>query len=333
MPRIQPRLFRQAARINPLLATLLPACRDLSSAQNELRWIRQHVEETRSDSLTRLCNRRGRGEPLQYVLGSQPFGTLDIKCRRDVLVPRAETEAYTYHLASLIRTGHKREDSLSVVDFCTGTGCIPLLLASLLQQARVCGVDISHKAVALSKENIRHNMAKGCLPRDRDISIVESDIFSDTLIDDLAQSRWDVMVSNPPYISQDIWNHGRGQLGYSVRKYEPRLALVPGLGRVIPDGWAHEDVFYARLLEIAAVLRPRFVLLEVGDEAQARRVLGHLLLREMGSVRVWRSWPDGQPEGEDAAQLSVESGERRWDVPVEGSGPVRAILITRLEET
>jgi methylase of polypeptide subunit release factors len=96
MPRLPPALFRQAAQISPHLPTLLPVCRDIPSAANELRWIKQHIAETRGSSfgipddkrLLRLCQQRGRGVPLQYVLGSQPFGPLDIKCRPGVLIPR-----------------------------------------------------------------------------------------------------------------------------------------------------------------------------------------------------------------------------------------------------
>lgn len=93
MPRIPPSLLSRAYRISPHAATLLPTCRELPSALNELRWIRQHVAQLglKQDSerqVARLCQRRGRGEPLQYVLGSQPFGNLDILCRPGVLIPR-----------------------------------------------------------------------------------------------------------------------------------------------------------------------------------------------------------------------------------------------------
>lgn len=108
MPRIPPSVLLRAHRISPHLATLLPTCRELPSALNELRWIREHVllsssaaaqcprqrqqPTTKNKILERqvalLCQRRGRGEPLQYVLGSQPFGNLDIMCRSGVLIPR-----------------------------------------------------------------------------------------------------------------------------------------------------------------------------------------------------------------------------------------------------
>ncbi|KAI0471885.1 S-adenosyl-L-methionine-dependent methyltransferase [Xylariaceae sp. FL0804] len=206
MPRLAPAVLRRAHNICPHLATLLPACRDLRSARNELRWIREHVllsqknhnhhqhhhqhdrHHHQSGSVTssyaaavldhlatevavgRLCARRAVGEPLQYVLGSQPFGHLDLRCRRGVLIPRPETEAWVLALAQRLlllrddgrdrdhgsRHGHghghghgsRRHDDataasagaaaaappLRVLDLCSGSGCIALLLYAQLQQ-------------------------------------------------------------------------------------------------------------------------------------------------------------------------------------------------------
>ena len=97
MPRLPTSLLRRARHIHPLLPRLLRPCRDLESAQNELRWLREHaiekgeVEGERArwqSKLDRLCRERERGRPLQYILGSQPFGNLDILCRSKVLIPR-----------------------------------------------------------------------------------------------------------------------------------------------------------------------------------------------------------------------------------------------------
>ena len=78
MPRLPPWLFRQAKKRSPELATLLPACRDLGSATNELRWIKEHALKSYRHDVNRrisnLCAARGRGVPLQYILGTQPFG-------------------------------------------------------------------------------------------------------------------------------------------------------------------------------------------------------------------------------------------------------------------
>lgn len=109
MPRLPTSLIRRARNQDPLLVPLLKICRDLPSAQSELRWIGEHAssvvhreeDDTTLSARTRneredayvalkskLCHDRGRGRPLQYVLGSTPFGPLDLSCRPGVLIPR-----------------------------------------------------------------------------------------------------------------------------------------------------------------------------------------------------------------------------------------------------
>lgn len=346
MPRIPPWLFRKANRHSANAAALLPACRDLPSAINELRWLKDYVNGTtytaREGLLARLCNKRGRGYPLQYILGSQPFGPLDIKCRPGVLIPRPETEAYTYHLASLLKSGGLKvgesDRGLSIIDFCTGTGCIPLLFYALLQRQfehlEVLGLDVSPQAVSLSRSNIVHNIRLGHLPDSRptqNLNIQQGDIFRDEAIETLAERNWDVMVSNPPYISRHAWHYGGGHIGYSVRKYEPSLALIPGDDIPVPAQWEHEDVFYARLLDIAWRFKSRVILLEVGDESQALRVISRLYQHKLSAkshVQVWRDWPDLAPSGDEHAVLefTTKNGSRQT-VPIKGGGNIRSIFI------
>lgn len=93
MPRIPPQAFRNARNISKELARLLPVCRDLHSAQNELRWLGEHAAEksngrNENHLLHQYVRRRARGEPLQYILGTEFFGDLEIDCRPGVLIPR-----------------------------------------------------------------------------------------------------------------------------------------------------------------------------------------------------------------------------------------------------
>lgn len=256
-------------------------------------------------------------------------------------------------MASLIKRGsllgqghHKPPAALRVLDLCTGTGCIALLLYSLLRDAvpdglHVLGVDISAQAVSLAHENLTHNITKGLVsapqaPR-HSVDFTLGDVFSDSLLSagqakgdeggDRPQ-RWDVMVCNPPYVSRWAFAH---QTARSVRNYEPKIAQVPavayGGGAVRP-----EDVFYARLLDIAARLRPRVMLFEVGDLKQALRVaemaLGHKDLAGSGSgvnVEVWRDWPDAAPEEDEEISANVFEGRR--EVHIRGSGHGRSVFI------
>ncbi|KHO01522.1 Modification methylase HemK [Metarhizium album ARSEF 1941] len=352
MPRLPSRLLRQARQHSPNLAALVPACRDIQSAQNELRWLTEYVTQTintqsivsKDQRLRSLCQRRRRGVPLQYILGSQPFGPLDIKCRSGVLIPRPETEAYTYHLVDLIKSGKllpsrssNDDDELSIVDLCTGTGCIPLLLYALLQPSfsrlRVRGVDISSQAISLAKLNIDHNTKLGNISvsqPDQTLNFLRGDIFKDQDVAPLTRNPCDILVSNPPYVSRKAWDLAQGRLSYSVRKYEPRLALVPHVDAPVPAGWQHEDVFYSRLLDLAMLLKPRVALLELGEEPQARRVLGCLFRHKIAkfvAVEVWRDWPDLTAADGEAGALVVEADDTSRRVLVKGSGEVRSILL------
>jgi hypothetical protein len=100
MPRITTSLIRKARAIDALLPALLAPCRELQAAQNELRWLREHVEKVakarrakgdtiaKASLLRQLVRERAAGKPLQYLLGTEYFGDLEIRCRPGVLIPR-----------------------------------------------------------------------------------------------------------------------------------------------------------------------------------------------------------------------------------------------------
>lgn len=102
MPRILTSLLCKAHTIDPFLPPLLATCRDLPAAQNELRWLRQHVDKVakarraKGDVLAegallrQLVKERASGKPLQYLLGTEFFGDLEIRCRPGVLIPRCK---------------------------------------------------------------------------------------------------------------------------------------------------------------------------------------------------------------------------------------------------
>jgi methylase of polypeptide subunit release factors len=244
----------------------------------------------------------------------------------------------------MIKTGEllghnpgETQDDLSIIDVCTGTGCIPLLLYATLRSSfhhlHIRGVDIAPEAVDLAKLNIRHNTSLGNIEAPTAgarLDILRGDIFNDKDAMSLAQGSCDILVSNPPYVSQKSWDCGHGQLGYSVRKYEPRLALVPCHDLPIPPGWRHEDVFYARLLDFAMLLKPRASLFELGGELQARRVLGRLFrhkIAELITAEIWRDWPDLSTIDGEAKELVIEAEGISRKVPIKGSGQIRSIFL------
>jgi len=282
---------------------------------------------------------RSTGVPLQYVLASQPFGNLDILCRRGVLIPRPETEAYVHHLAGVVRTRFARKKAhgagLCILDLCSGSGCIALGLFALLARhfptLHVQGIDVCPKAVALARENIRHNkdnLTGGGLAASQSISFRRMDVFSPRFLADIGAREWDVIMSNPPYVDPVTWALGRGGLGLSVRRFEPERALLAPLDVPLEkDGvvWERRDAFYGRLAEVVRVLQPEMTLWEVGEETQAGRVLE--IVRKMGlghwQAEVWRDWPDVPGDRGD------NEAEMMFGTPTRGSGNMRSLFLQR----
>ncbi|KAJ6120224.1 hypothetical protein N7523_004504 [Penicillium sp. IBT 18751x] len=362
MPRIPVSVLIQAHRQNPLLPLLLKECRSLDSARNELRWLRERaLRDSKSPARLRgsklgwrmrlrsMCIWRSRGFPLQYLLGDQPFGDLEILCRRGVLIPRPETESYTYEAARLIRQSvesHQdpkstRSRSLRVLDLCTGTGCIALLLHALLaphfKEMTILGVDISPRALDLAQKNLDHNMHHGLLSRraSADLHFQRANVlgrahdsipaveeilpqyFSQPAISgESIETGCDLLISNPPYISTSDFRDGT--TARSVRLFEPRLALIPPTFDSIETTYDRpEDIFYRRILALALKLRPKITVLECGDMRQARRVF------EMYTAMVSSHFEDSSAEIWPSTELDLTANGFH---PYDGS---RCVIIKR----
>lgn len=160
-----------------------------------------------------MVKRRGEREPLQHILGSTSFCGLEIKCSRDALVPRPETELLAERawqfLASL------QQPEATALDVGTGTGCIAIAIAVNALKAKVHAVDLSSAALALARENAaRHNVS------DR-ITFLEGNAFAALT----SGSKFDLIVSNPPYLATEEI----ASLDPEVRKFDPLLALDGGV--------------------------------------------------------------------------------------------------------
>ncbi|WP_295638909.1 peptide chain release factor N(5)-glutamine methyltransferase [uncultured Methylibium sp.] len=154
-----------------------------------------------------LLARRAAGEPLAYLLGTKEFFGLALAVTPDVLVPRPETETLVEWALELLPV----DRVAAVVDLGTGSGAIALALAQQRPQARVIAIDSSAPALAIAAANgLSHGLAVEWLP---------SDWFGA-----LAGRRFDVIVSNPPYIAT-------GDAHLQALTHEPRQALTSG-----PDG-------------------------------------------------------------------------------------------------
>ncbi|KAJ6024516.1 hypothetical protein N7540_005313 [Penicillium herquei] len=310
MPRLPTSILIKAYRENPLLPCLLRECRSLESSRNELRWLRERAQRDSPEWRTRLramCRQRSKGVPLQYLLGDQPFGELDILCERGVLIPRSDTESFTNEAARIIHEMAKSKNepsstrSLRILDLCTGTGCIALLLHQLLSpnfNLKILGVDISPIALNLAQRNLVHNIEQGYLAESAStqVQFLRADVLSQGTSKsippveeilpklyepDLSKSnetgsgieteaKLDLLISNPPYISnKDFWN---GTTSRSVRRFEPHLALVPAPQSTLPDECNAEDIFYHHILRLSLKSSARVTVLECGDIMQARQV-------------------------------------------------------------
>jgi len=155
-------------------------------------------------------NRRINNEPIAYITGKKEFWSQDFFTNKSTLVPRPETELLIYKILDIFK--NKR---INILDIGTGTGCILLSLLKELYNSRGIGIDISSKAIKIAKANSRN------------LNLVNRAKFKNVEISNYTLGKYDLIVSNPPYIpSKDI-----KKLSKDIINFEPKEALDGG-----PDG-------------------------------------------------------------------------------------------------
>lgn len=160
---------------------------------------------------TDFIYRRGRREPAHYIIGEVEFCGLIFKINKDVLIPRPETESLVEEAIGLSLK------EVTVLDLCTGSGCIAISIAKGLPAGRVYAVDISEGAVNIAKENAERNGVE-----DR-ITFLAGDLFK--AMEGIGmEGKFDLIVSNPPYVSKIEME----ALQPEIKDYEPVLALYGG---------------------------------------------------------------------------------------------------------
>ncbi|MGO9379809.1 MAG: peptide chain release factor N(5)-glutamine methyltransferase [Dissulfurispiraceae bacterium] len=150
------------------------------------------IDDAASKVIDAFAKRRVQGEPIQYIIGHVDFYGLRIHVGKGVLIPRPETELLVEETVNLIkRSGEmvSRQIGLSVLDLCTGSGCIALSIAKSFLQANVYGIDTSAMALEYAKLNAEYNGI-------RNVTFIEGNLFSP--LD--SGVCLDFIVSNPPYI-------------------------------------------------------------------------------------------------------------------------------------
>ena len=189
-------------------------------------------------SFDKLIARRSSKEPIAYILKKKEFWSKNFYVDKNTLIPRPETELMVEKIVSIF----KNKD-IQILDIGTGTGCILLSILSELKQSRGIGVDISQRAIRIAiKNSIKHKLCHKVK-------------FYKKSLTEVYDSKFDLIVSNPPYIKKkDIKN-----LEDDIKKFEPKLALDGG-----NDGL---DVIRKVIYKSRSILKLNGMLaLEIGNE-------------------------------------------------------------------
>lgn len=233
------------------------------------------LQDRLCDKYFELIDRRSKGEPVQYIMGSQEFMGLEFIVNENVLIPRQDTETLVEDALEIINTGTLRGEDMDVkrkewdiLDLCTGSGAIGVSLARIANKVNVTCSDISEGAIKVAKENAqKHGVAKS-------VKFEQGDLFK-PFSKHFRKQKFDMIISNPPYIKSSIIP----TLQKEVCEHEPLSAL---------DGGESGLDFYERIVSgVGSHLRKSGVLLlEIGHD-QGEAVSG-LLSRngEFTSIRV-----------------------------------------------
>ena len=167
----------------------------------------QEIDEKNILIFKKYLQRRSNNEPIAYILKEKEFWSKKFYVNKNTLIPRPETEILIEKLLKIFK-----KKRLSILDAGTGSGCILISLILNLKNSIGEGVDISKKAIFVAKKNARKHKISNRIK------------FKTKSIERISGKRFDLIVSNPPYIEKkDIKN-----LSEDIKRYEPRMALDGG---------------------------------------------------------------------------------------------------------
>lgn len=186
------------------------------------------LDETELQQYRSFLSRRAQREPLQYILGEVDFYNIKLKVNKNVLIPRPETEL----LVEKIIYDFKEKENFKFLDIGVGSGNISIAILKNLTQSNSLAIDISEEALLLAKENSVLNEVN-----DR-IEFLKFDILNDDI---KLLGKFDMVISNPPYVSADDYE----TLEPELKVYEPKIALTD-----LYNGFT----FYKKIIEQSSLL-------------------------------------------------------------------------------
>ena len=208
----------------------------------------QKVSENTIFNFKKLIDRRVKQEPLAYILKNKEFWSKDFLVNRNTLIPRPETELLCEKVIEIFKN-----KNLHILDMGTGSGCIILSILSELKIARGVAIDISSEAINVAKKNAKT------------LGLKKRIKFFNKSLEDIYGYKFDLIVSNPPYIrSSDIKN-----LPEEVKRFEPKIALDGGkdgldvIKKVIyksksilkRSGWLALEIGYGQHYKVSQILK------------------------------------------------------------------------------
>ncbi|MDC0472910.1 peptide chain release factor N(5)-glutamine methyltransferase [Pelagibacteraceae bacterium] len=185
-----------------IISNILQQSREKTITSND-----KKVSLKNISNFKKFIKRRLRLEPMAYIFNEKDFWTTKFNVNKNTLIPRPETELLVEQIVKILR-----DKKTSILDIGTGSGCIVLSILLELKNCRGIGVDISKEAIRIANKNAKK------------LKLIERVKFYNRPLDLYFRSKFDVVVSNPPYIC----NHQIKNLAEDVRKYEPRIALNGG---------------------------------------------------------------------------------------------------------
>lgn len=221
--------------------------------ENELNIYREYIRK------------RGLRIPMQYIIGNVEFYGLNLFVDENVLIPRPETEL----LVEQIITENQKEENLDILDIGTGSGNIPIALAKNLNEVKITSIDISEKALDVARKNSEVNNT---------VKNIEFKLFN-IMTDSINQfGKFDIIVSNPPYVSEEDYQ----KLEPELKVHEPVIALTD---------YANGLSFYSKIIEISGnLLKPSGrIYFEVGAD-QSKSVYDMFVKHNFRQIKIIKDY-------------------------------------------